>query len=772
MPFRAPRRKVKLAAASLALALALLAALDRFVFPLPVERLSRPHARFVYSRDRVLLASFTSRDSFWRAPVPYNGLSPRLIESVLAVEDRWFRRHPGVNPVALLGAAWDNLRAGRVVRGGSTITMQIARMMEPKERTVGGKVIEMLRAVQLEEHYCKDELLEIYFNLVPYGGNIEGVGAAAHFYFDKPADRLTWSEAAILTAIPASPNTYRPDLHPEQCRARRDLILRRLHARGVIDAAELARVLTEEIPPGRQERPFVAPHFCQMLATACPDSAVLRSTLDFDTQLLCVRLAARFHGFLAPRGIHNLAIVVLDNTDGSVLALVGSPDFTDRAHHGQVNGAVARRSPGSALKPFVYALGFDDGLITPRSLLDDIPVAYAGYSPESYDEQYHGVVSASNALVNSFNVPAVNLAYQVGLRRVHALLNDGGLGLNRKYYEYGLPLVLGACEVSLLDLAALYSSFARGGRLLPPSLLAADSAAAGKPLVSPEAAWLTTTVLADLQRPDFPASWEFTRDRPAVAWKTGTSYGRKDAWAIGYNPCYTVGVWTGNFSGAGSPYLVGAETAAPLMFEIFDALMRGREPTWFARPAGIELREVCAVSGMPASADCPATVTDFAIRDRSPVRTCTLHRRVLVDHATGHALCRACAVGRAVDTVTFEEWPARVTGWLLTTSAARPIPDHNPQCTGLIQTDHPVIASPESDRVYELRPHVPRQYQKIPFRASIAHTGRRIHWFLDHELFATSAPGDDVFYDPEPGPHTLMVVDDFGRSSTVSFVVQ
>jgi len=747
--------------------------LDRWVCPLPTEKLSRPPAHFVYSRDGRLLNSFASSDFYWRKPVRLDHISPHLIQCVLASEDRWFRWHPGVNPVSLIKAAIDNARAGEVVRGGSTMTMQIARMIEPKERTVFGKLIEMLRAFQLEWHYSKNELLRIYFNLVPYGGNIEGIGAATHFYFDKEPSQLSWSEAAILTAIPASPNVFRPDLHPKACRKRRDLVLTNLHRLGLLNDSDYRDAEAEEIPVRRLDRPFCAPHLSQTALAVRPNETELHTTIDYNLQRLCERLAANYHGRLQPLGINNLAVVVIDNRSGDLLAMVGSPDFNDTEHHGQIHGALAARSPGSTLKPFVYALGFESGVITPSSRLDDIPVSYAGYAPKNYDEKYHGVVPSAEALIQSFNVPAVNLTARVGLKEFYDLLKAGGLGsLNRKYYQYGLPLVLGACEVTLLDLANLYAALARGGEYRAVREFVDDTLPTGYRLLSTESCYLVSEILANLQRPDLPTSWEFTRDLPTVAWKTGTSYGRKDAWTIGYNPRYTIGVWTGNFSGEGSAYVVGAETAAPLMFEIFNTLTRNQEPTWYDRPPRVRLRDVCTVSGMPPGEYCQSTRQDVYIEGVSSVAVCDVHRGLFVDHHTGYQLCRACLRGKTVDTVVFEQWPARLTAWLIGQNAATSLPEHNPDCRGIIADDAPVIASPEAEAVYELRRGAPREYQKILLKASVSHESKKVHWFLDNELFATCRAGDGVFYLPEPGRHEVMALDDLGRSTTVRFEVR
>ncbi len=747
--------------------------LDRYVFPLPVERLERPHSQFIYARDGRLLTAFASPDFFWRKPVTLDEISLDLVRCVIACEDRWFYYHPGFNPVSLVEAAVANAKAGRIVRGGSTITMQIARMMEPKSRTIGHKLIEILRSIQLECHYSKDELLDIYFNTAPYGGNIEGVGAAAHFYFGKRPDRLTLSEAAILTAIPASPNLYRPDIDGNICRARRDRVLAYLHESGIITDEKYRTAIAEEIPNRRLDRPFDAPHFCQTIAARYPDQSDIVTTIDPASQSVAERLAQEYIAVLHTRGIHNLSVVVIDNRSGKLLAQVGSPDFDDARHHGQINGAYAHRSPGSALKPFIYALGFESGAITPSTRLDDIPVSYRGYSPENYDRTYHGVVPVRDALIQSLNVPAVNLTAQIGLRRYYDLLKAGGLSsLTNEYDYYGLPLVLGSGEVSLMDLSTMYAAIARGGDYVPTrDIIDADTTQSTR-ILSRETCYILATILAELHRPDLPTSWEFTADMPTVAWKTGTSFGRRDAWAIGYNPDYTVGVWAGNFSGEGSPYLVGAEAAAPLMLSLFREIAVNDEPTWYHQPPGVGIRDVCTVSGDLPGENCPSTRRELYIKGVSSCAVCPVHRRILVDHQTGYMLCRACAYGKRIDSVIVEDWPPRVSAWLLDRGIIPPLPEHNPQCRGIFAENIPVIVSPEDSTVFVMQPGIPGEYQKILFDASVALDSRTLHWFLDSRLFATCEVGNRIFYAPEPGRHTLMCVDEFGRSSKISFEVK
>lgn len=760
-----------LAAGALILILTALAA-DRWVFPLPVEKLTRPHARFVYDREGRLLHAYTSSDRYWRKPVQLDEISPLLIKTVLRCEDQWFYYHPGVNFISLTSATWQNLKAGKVVRGGSTITMQVARMMEPKARTIGNKLVEIARALQLEAHYSKDELLEFYFNLVPYGGNIEGVGAACLFYFDKAPEELSLSECAILAAIPVSPSNFRPDLDMSACRQRRVRVLSTLKSGDVISETDALHAESEEIPSERVIMPQIAPHHSQSLTASFADSVNLRSTIDRETQMICERLARGHHARLTPMEINNLSIVVLDNASGEVLALVGSPDFSDSKNQGQINGALAPRSPGSALKPFAYAVALEDGLATASTRLADIPVNYAGYSPENYDAEYHGIVSVSEALVHSYNVPAVKLTAQVGLKRFFDLLKDGGLNtLKGEYYNYGLPLVLGGCEVTLLELSNLYATLARGGSHRDIRELVSDTAADSCRLLSPEVAYLVSDMLADLKRPDLPTSWEFTRDLPKIAWKTGTSYGRRDAWTIGYNPKYTVGVWAGNFDGEGSIDIVGAEIAAPIMFDVFNEISGG-DVDWFEQPPGISVREVCAVSGMPTGEHCPEKVLERYIPGKSPSRTCDVHQAIMVDRSTGYRLCRYCSDGCPHDEIIVENWPARLASWLKSVGRYDPIPPHNPNCAGIMYTERPMITSPEAEAEFVLIDGVPSSYQKILLEASAASGCKEIHWFVDRKLYASCDPVERIFYTPTEGRHELMCLDDQGRSRTIAFVVK
>lgn len=744
------------------------------LFPLPKSRIFPPVSTVIQAQDGQVLRIFTARDEMWRVHTDFREISLLHQRLVLAYEDQWFYWHPGINPIAIFRAAITNFKAGRVLVGGSTITMQIARMIERKPRNVTAKIIEAFRALQLELNFSKNELLEIYFNLAPYGGNIEGVGAAAALYFGKLPAALSIGEIALLTALPNSPTFLRPDKHPEAALAARNKVLHRLRNANVITQSQLADALSEPVPAHRRPVPFLAPHFCDYLKQKYPNSSALKTTLDLRMQTICQNSLTEYIRGLQSKEITNGAVVVIDNATHRVKALVGSADFFNAAHAGQVNGAVAPRSPGSALKPFVYALALDAGLISQKSILEDVPVDYAGYEPENYDARYHGVVTVEQALAQSLNVPAVNLTATLKDQSLYALLKKARFtSLNHPENYYGLPIILGGCEVKLLELCALYASLANQGKFFPAKILVEDTLASPTRLFSSEAAFIITEILTRHERPDLPTAWEFTLNLPKVAWKTGTSYGHKDAWSVGFTPDLTIGVWVGNFSGKGVPELVGADAAAPLLFDLFNAFGGPQASGWFEMPPGLGVRSVCALSGMPVSDICPAAIEEFYIPGVSPSTKCTIHQKIAIDKLTGHSLCPHCRQNRDFEEKIFARWPSKLATWMARNGyPIDKIPSHLPQCTSLVHGAPPSIRSPSADCDYVLREGVDPEFQKILLDASVANDVRKIYWFFDGTLLHTCSPKDKVFYLPTPGRHKLVCMDELGRSTEISLNVK
>ncbi|WP_285907075.1 penicillin-binding protein 1C [Pseudodesulfovibrio pelocollis] len=784
------------------------------LFPLPAGWLDAPSGTRLLDRSGTELRRFPASDGQWRFPVTLEEVSPALVTALVESEDRWFFVHPGVNPLAVLRAAWTNAASGRVVSGASTIPMQLARMADPGPRTLRRKLIESFRALQLGLTRSKTQLLEAYLNTAPFGGNIVGVGAAARIYFGKPPDRLSLGECALLAVLPRAPNRYDPSRHPEAAMTVRDQVLTLLAKRKAVDADEAARAMRQPMVAQRRPSPMLAPHFCLLTRARLGAEPVIATSLDLARQRTVERLLARHVERLRDLGIGNGAVVVLDRTSREVLALAGSADFADDRRQGQVNNALAPRSPGSTLKPLLYALAFDRGLAVPGSRLLDVPVDYAGYAPENYTGIFSGRVTTAEALTRSLNVPAVRLLASTGLRDFHALLRQGGLEtIDRPATSYGLPLVLGACEVRLVDLTNVYATLAQGGehrpwRVTPPAMPEAGSSessgsgAASGPsaqLFSPEAARVIATMLTEVTRPDMPDSWRLTRDRPAAAWKTGTSFGHRDAWAVGFGPTLAVGVWVGNPDGTPVKGISGAVHAGPIFFDVLRALDQpGRDLRLPEAPA---LRSVtlCAASGLPAGTDCPATVESPAGPTLALPR-CAEHRRVLVDSATGLRLEGSCltapvpggrAVAREVQTV-----PPELAAWLAAQGKPVPgLPALSPLCPDVPEGLGPAILSPSPATPYILRHDAPAHHQQVALRAAPADPGDSLWWYVDgrflgvvhgssyeyitkkndesdggKNLFSGHEPAV-LFWPMAPGEHRASVTDSQGRTSSVTFRV-
>ena len=741
--------------------------------PIPLDRLRPPPSPVILDRHGQPLRFFLAPDDQWRFQSQLKDISPRLLRAVIACEDRWFYYHPGTNPLSLVRAFAQDLLAGHIVSGGSTLTMQVARMTERRPRTYRAKLAEIARALQLELTFSKKEILAFYFNLAPYGGNLQGVGAASWLYFGKPPSQLGWAEIALLVALPQSPEQRRPDLHPAQAKKARDRVLARFLNLRLITAEEYRRALLNPVPTAWASLPLIAPHLSQMLADRAGPSGRVLSTVDLNLQTLCEEKTRQHIARLKPRGISDAAVVVIENKSRSVRALVGSPDFFDVPGQGQVNAALAVRSPGSTLKPFLYARGLDRGLVSPELLLADVPANYAGYEPKNYDETYRGMVSMKDALIASLNIPAINLEARLGLDGTWSLLRQAEFrSISPDRSRYGLSIILGGCGVSLIELTNLYSTLAQQGLWQRYRLVESEPLAAPQRLFSAEAAFIVTDLLSQVKRPEMDNDLIPATNLPTIAWKTGTSYGRKDGWSIGYDRDWTIGVWVGNASGEGNPELVGAISAAPLLFEIFDALASSKNQKWFERPPEVWVRRVCALSGMIPGPNCPETKEEYFIHAVSPNRVCDFHQLYDIDDRTGYRLCSFCREGRAYASKLFIQWPHEVATWMQANHLrAEAIPPHLPACPHQGQTLAPKIVSPSPDDRFLLRPGIAPRDQQIALRASVDNRIKNIYWFLDGELFSKGPPAQTVFYLPVPGRHQLTCLDEEGNKSTLVFSV-
>ncbi len=741
--------------------------------PLPKEGIVRPSSTLIFDANGELLRAFTSSDGMWRIQTSIEHISPELKSFLINYEDRWFYKHPGINPLAILRAVVQNIKNGEIISGGSTITMQIARMMKPKDRTLINKIIEAFRALQLEYYYTKDQLLEIYFNIAPYGGNIEGAAAASWMYFGKEPAQLSYAEAAMLAVLPNSPSYLRPDLYPQDAREARDKILFRMVQFKVLQEKDYLEAIKEPVPTRRIEWPFIAPHFSTGLQLAHPERSRIYSTLDKKLQLIAEDLLTKHLSTLEQAGVTNGSVVIIDNQTHELKALVGSKDFFSEANSGQVNGALASRSPGSTLKPFIYALGLKQGLISPGSYLEDVPVDYSGYAPENYDRKFSGIVAAREALERSLNVPAVNLlASMNGMESLYDVLEKVGIDKLRSEESYGLALALGGGEISLLELTDLYSALANQGQFFHHKELQEEETPNPIELFDAGTSFIITEILANVRRPDLPAVWEFTT-LPKVAWKTGTSYGHRDAWSIGYNPMYTIGIWIGNFDGQPAKALVGANAAAPLLFDLFTELSRGKQIKWFNRPDNVKVRKVCSLSGQLPTEYCDSLKDEYYLVDRSPIKECEFHKLILIDEETGYRLPDNYSGQRPFKEQIYIQWPPRVANWMIQNGyQINPLPELLPEYQRQIVGQNPVINSPKENVIYYLRKGISSEYQKIAFSAAVASDARKVYWFVDGTLVGSVNVGEKFFYLPKVGEHRLVCQDDQGRLTEMNLVVK
>ena len=555
------------------LLLAWLFCLPRNLFP------DTPYSTVVESAEGELLGARIATDGQWRFP-PADTVPERFATALIQFEDHRFRYHSGVDPLALGRAALDNVRSGHVVSGGSTLTMQVIRLSRKKERTLWQKGIEAILASRLEFRCNKREILALYAAHAPFGGNVVGLEAAAWRYFGHPAAELTWAEAATLAVLPNAPASLHPGRGRDELLAKRNRLLKRLQEHGDLDADILEAALEEPLP----EAPLPLPAWASHFVDRCPKGERTHSTLRLPLQRAVEAAVNRRSDDLAREGIADMAAIVLDNRSGKIIAYVGnsSPD-RDRPGR-QVDIASAPRSTGSILKPFLYEAALQEGIILPRTLLPDLPMNLGGFTPENFDRQYYGAVPADEALARSLNIPAVWLLREYGFPKFHALLKEAGFTtLTQGPDHYGLSLILGGAEGRLDEITRAYSQMATSGTL---------------------AAYYTFEALKQVNRPD-QLDWRLIRSVRKAAWKTGTSYGFRDAWAVGMTPTWTIGVWAGNAQGQGVPGLTGARTAGPVLFDILNLLPK--DDAWWEMPdQGGQTVKVCLNSGMLATPDCPS----------------------------------------------------------------------------------------------------------------------------------------------------------------------
>jgi penicillin-binding protein 1C len=737
-----------------------------------------PTSTAVYDGDGALLRLTLSPDDKYRVWVPLERMSPLLVQATLLQEDRYFRLHPGVNPVALLRGGWRTYVAGGRRQGGSTITMQLARLLYGiRSSTPGGKVVQIARALQLELCYTKREILEAYLNLVPYGGNVEGAAAASLIYFGKDPSRLTLAEALTLAVLPQNPTRRAPGAGQDlgsALRQARDGLYARWQARRPAVEGEAALMKLAVRIGSPANLPFRAPHLVDAVLAGAPGGRgppEVHTTLDRALQALLERQIRSYVAAQARLGVHNAAAMLVDSRTMAVKALVGSADFFNADIAGQVNGTAAKRSPGSTLKPFIYALAIDQGVLHPRTVLKDAPSAFGAYTPENFDGHFVGPVTAQDALIRSRNVPAVYVASRLSQPDLYAFLEMSGVSGLRSREYYGLALVLGGGDVTMEELVSLYGALTNDGVVRPVRYRADQPLAAGVSVLSPEASWVTLEMLRHNPRPGAVAA--ATPGPLPVYWKTGTSFGFRDAWTIGIFGPYILAVWVGNFDGEGNPAFVGVQVAAPLFFQMVDAI-EAQQPALGEPvrtfPMNLTTVDVCAASGDLPNADCPRTVETWFIPGKSPIRVSTLHQALAIDDRTGLRTCPPYTAGHT-HRVVYEMWGSDMLRLFEQAGLPRRTPPpFDPRCEidGAASSGGPPpqITSPLRGVVYSLR--VKRLGQEtITLRATTAAGVREVYWFVGKSFLGKAPPGGSLAWRPEaPGSFVVRAVDDQGQADS------
>jgi penicillin-binding protein 1C len=747
--------------------------LPRLLKPEPLLK-NIPFSQAIYDKHKQLLRLTLASDEKYRLYTPLKDISLLVVQGTLLQEDRYFYWHAGVNPVALLRAVWQTYIKRDRQMGASTITMQLARLYyHIDSKTISGKFQQLLRATQLELLYSKQDILEAYLNLAPYGGNIEGVGAASLVYFGKPANQLTLPEALLLSVVPQNP-IKRSGLSKKNLAELQTARLRLFSAwlREHPSDKSQAKYLRLPLQFTHTALPFLAAHFVDNVLQSKATAPTVVTTLDLRLQRVLENSVRQYLTHYQTLGVTNVAVLLVDRRTMEVKALLGSGNFFSEDIRGQINGTLAKRSPGSSLKPFIYALAIDQGLIHPHTVLKDAPAQFGAYDPENFDRDFVGPVKAKDALTLSRNIPAIGLMNQLKDPDFYDFLVAAHVrGLKPKQH-YGLSLALGGAEVTMQELVSLYAMLANQGIWRPLRMEAKQPQVAGEPLLSPEAAFLTLDILQNTPRPE-RLNAAMANQLP-VYWKTGTSSGYRDAWSVGVFGPYVLAVWVGDFQGKSSPAYIGAKTAAPLFFQIIAAVRQQSPdlPGALPDPRTLKLTRinVCEASGMLPTRYCPNVKDTWFIPGKSPIKTDTVYREVAINSKTG---LRTCHFDETTQWVVYEFWPSDILRIFAQAGVQRSTPPpFEPGCSVLESSTGtpPSIISPRAQLTYNLR--VGKQGSRIPLSASVDADVKKIYWFADNHLIGVAAPNQELFWSAKAGRYRIRVVDDHGRTDSRELIVE
>ena len=748
------------------------------------------YSKVLTDRNGELLNAKIAEDGQWRFP-PSDSVPEKFCTAITTFEDRWFRWHPGVNPVSLARAVYQNLSSGRVVSGGSTITMQVIRLSRNRERTVWQKMTECILATRLELRCSKDEIMALYAAHAPFGGNVVGLEAASWRYFGKPASELSWAETSTLAVLPNAPAMIHPGRNRDLLKQKRDRLLQMLYDRGEIDSTDLALARDEPLPDKPLPLPQYAPHLADSRYLGLvlqkghgdkPADGAVATSIDIHIQKQVEAILERWSSGLNKKGIGDLAAVVFDVRTMEVIAYCGNTFFNSGRPGCQVDILQSPRSTGSILKPLLYCAMLQEGTVLPGTILPDIPVNINGFSPQNYDLQFYGAVPADEALARSLNVPAVHMLRKFGVPKFYSLLQNSGMTtLYRSPENYGLSLILGGAEGRLFEITEIYARLAHllaytecSGEDIPHARIQSDLLDDSRfPLTDREAIWWTMDALKEVNRPD-EMDWRLISSVRKTAWKTGTSYGFRDAWAVGVTPEYAIGVWAGNADGEGVPGLSGATAAGPVMFDLFNALpSSGKADSWFAEPDDEQycIAEVCRQSGHLAGQYCESRDTLFLPEAALRSEVCPYHRAVTVSQDGKYRTTAAEPGARTVSMFILP--PAMEWYYRQHHPEYKALPPYRPGQTAYGNAAIPMgFIYPENGSTITIPRQLDGSIKGAAFNLAHSNPETEVFWHLDSEYLGSTKYIHQMNIIASQGEHTVTVVDTEGNTLSVRFFVK
>lgn len=775
----------------------LLAMLIFYWFSLPRQLFDDPTSVVMTDRDGVLLGALIAPDGQWRFPNRLE-VPDKFARALICFEDKRFYNHIGIDVLATGRALYKNIRSGSIVSGGSTLSMQVIRMSRgQKRRNIWQKVVEMVLATRLEIRHSKDEILAMYASHAPFGGNVVGLDAAAWRYFGKSPEKLTWAESACLAVLPNSPSLVTPGKNRDVLKQKRDGLLAKLHEKGEMDHTTYQLSIAEPMPDKPLPLPQLAPHLLQRAAAESglaftPDAGIIQTTIDRFLQERVKNIIDRHHERLSGNGVLNAAAIVLDVQTGKTLAYIGNTNNPGNEIAGsEVDIITSPRSTGSILKPFLYAAMLSNGLITPDMLIPDIPVNYGSFTPKNYDYTYDGAVKAHEALSRSLNVPIVRMLTDLGIHKMHHILQKAGMStLHHPANHYGLSLILGGAETTLWDISGMYASMARimlnysatsstynASDIHPPLYTPSGSDINHKArhenysLFSAGSIWFTLQAMLDVKRPEEESAWEQFSSSQKIAWKTGTSFGHRDAWAIGLTPDYVVACWAGNATGEGRPGLTGATAAAPILFDIFSMLKSNK---WFDEPFDdMEAINICPISGYKASDICPDIRVSYLPATVKSSEVCPYHQIIHLNAESDYRVNSACfPIADMKHTPWFILPPTMEWYYRSRDPYYKPLPPIHPDCQVVKQfAGRMELIYPKSNAQIYIPVELGGASGETVFEVTHRDPGAIIYWHIDEQYMGMTSHTHQMAFQPEPGKHTLTLIDASGERIEQKFKV-